>query len=588
MLNNKRNRICEDQENSNPPRKKQKMEETSLQARKKSEAITQKIPSFETIGTDVVVYTLSTFLDLSAIHRAKGISTYLNATINNNMNTIVKEILRLKNEPNLKENVKRLRKVRYVISRCMTTDPYIVQSFGTYSNQIAMQRNNCSLLIKFNEQKCIPPSAFIEQIVKSTIKDHCKDLLMSYKIIKVRVIEIAPFTITIKISNPIPEIIGSPPHPININILKKTLEKRLVLNMHNYIATIDNKRTVLFGDRKQNEIGILYNYPNSNIFGGKYQSLLYKVNHYCELSVLNTYFMICNFIRHVDFKIVNVHHKKTRFTARNFPNKYESELFKLVGPNVCKRNIILRTKRQSILWMNRRFHLDEWKDEFPWGHMHMCGSSVLGALDPSLDESVYPIGDLDFFNIGRLNNKRWSRLVVVFMAYITSCNHTVYVDTHSQTNNNILTRVKYSIQWDGTDDCVYFDFVYVPNHPTHPINAFDISISQAAFDGNNFYCSQSFKQSIITNTFTSCIFGGIKEDLELQMERPYKYVSRGYNLLVSKEMKDAEVCKIESILERTNHEKYFHVLTHSLQRYVRLHKQTLDIYNVHDKFINLI
>jgi len=129
----------------------------------------------------------------------------------------------------------------------------------------------------------------------------------------------------------------------------------------------------------------------------------------------------------------------------------------------------------------------------------------------------------------------------------------------SYNDDDVLTRIKYTIIWDGTDDSVSFDFVYVPPNAAtyvYPINAFHISLSHASFDGNKFRCTQSFRQSIITNTFTSCIFGGIKDDLEFQLDRVYKYVSRGYNLLVSKEMKDAEICKIESVLERTNYAKY--------------------------------
>ena len=578
MPGNKRDRLCKGQQ----PRKRQKMEETLSQTRKIVP------PSFETIGTDMIVYIFSSFLDLRTIYRSKRINIHLYAIIDNNMNIMVRKVLILKNELNLADNLKGLRDLRRLekLEESQTTD--ISRCLETYFHQIKMRKNICSLLVKFNNQKCIPSIEFIKQIVKNTINDHYPKWADK---IKFRLIKVVSFTIAINISIPISDKNGL----LNITHLKVRLKNRLVLNMHNWIATIDNKRTVLIGSRRHNETGILYNYPNSNIFGKKYQSLLYKINNGYDLPVLNTYFVVCNFIRGVNYRIIGVHHKKTRFTARKFPNKYESELFKLVGPNVCKRNIILRTKRQSILWMNRRFRLDKWTDEFPWEHIHICGSSILGALDPSLDESVYPIGDLDFFNNGRISHRRWYILVLEFVAYIKACNHLVSVNEMSYNDDDELTRVKYTIIWDGTEDWVSFDFVYVPRAATYPINAFDISLSQASFDGNNFYCTQSFKQSIITNTFTSCIFGGIKDDLEFQLDRVYKYVSRGYNLLVSTEMKDAEVCKIESVLERTNYEKYkaLSSIERDLRRreqpnYIGLSKLTLDIYNIHDKFINMI
>ena len=469
MLSNKRNRLFEYQQNSNPSRKKQKMEETSSHARKKSEAITQKIHSFQTIGRDVVLYMFSSFLDLSTIYQTKRINTHLNTIIDNNMNTIMRKVLLFKKKG---------------------------KTTGSFLNS--------------------------------------KDSFLNSKELKFETLH-------------------------HLGVLK---------------------------------IDILYNYPNNTIFESKYQFLLYKINDGYDLSILNTYFVVCNFTVDINYKILCVHHKRTRFKARNFPNRYESELFKMVGPTICKRNIILRTKRQSILWMNSRFHLDKWTDEFPWEHMHMCGSSVLGALDPSLDESVYPIGDLDFFNLGTIDNREWRGLIDNFMVYMKGCNHKTRLDDCSWINLDMFTRFKCAILFDGLaasneDNWVYFDFVYVPNATTYPINAFDISLSQASFDGNNFYCSQSFKQSIITNTFTSCVFGGIKKDLEYQMERVYKYVSRGYNLLISKDMKDDEVCKIESILESTNYVKY-KLMKYKGCDYIGINRLTLDIYNIHDKFINMI
>ena len=72
-------------------------------------------------------------------------------------------------------------------------------------------------------------------------------------------------------------------------------------------------------------------------------------------------------------------------------------------------------------------------------------------------------------------------------------------------------------------------------------------------------------------------------DLRYRMESMYdKYIMRGYNLLISKDMNEVDVLKIEEVLESLDYHPKFICWSWETN------KLAFDIYNIHDKFINMI
>ena len=509
------------------------------------------------------------------------------------MNAILKSVLKLKHGQIMKENIhvlKELRKREWLplFGRPShwpgTSHTSIGRCLQTYAHLIAFHQNNWTLSVSVENESKIPSIPFIDDIVQRCIRDHYDGDSRAY-LFTVRSVKTSPTTVTINITKP--ESLKRVLLPITF---RNRVESRLALNLQNLGASINNKRVVLFGDNTKNEQGILYNFPNNIIFSEERHKQLSKMSKGHNLALLECYFVVCNFVNGTHFKSFDVH--QTRFESRIFPNKYESELFKIIGPVTHKPKISLRSQQESIAYMETHYHLNKWYEWISWRHMHMCGSAVLGALDSTFNGTVYPVGDVDIFNASTLCNKKWKKLVRKFMQALERTHTIVNLTVERIDWYAFVPRIKIAVFWKDTSEHTAFDFVFIPTAEPliYPTNRFDISLAQCSFDGKGFYCTNAFKESIKTNTFTSCNFGGKKEDLCLQLQRPYKYVSRGYNLLVSNDMDETEVCAIESILQnvadkRLDQEPIRDRLTSYSAGMCRL---KLDMYQIQDKFMNLI
>ncbi len=538
--------------------------------------------SFESIGSNTSIYLLSTFLQLPEVLKFTEISKYFNRIIHSNMNVIVMTILRHNHQQPSKENIVLLQR------RCpkglfpvypVYNRTFVGRCFGTYPNYIKNKARNwtLSIITAVDHKGSEPTNVWINNWVRNAIKDYYNGSHFSY-LFKVQTVQISLHSKAVNISAP-------SEGKINVHEVNKKIMHRLTLNLPDGMCTIENRRVVLVGNKTLNETGILYEFPTSSIFHSEFQNVLSQVHKVHNLSILNCHSVVSNFIIGADYEVLKVHN--TEFERRDYPNRYETELFQMCGPMFVKDKVGVRNKRQSINWLNKRFYLHMWCEVFPWQQMHIAGSSILGALDSSLDESIYPIGDLDFFNVTPISNRTWRKLVRDFMSTLVSLANRVRLVVSSRDVLHRVTRMKWRVRWNNDTPDTCFDFVYVHVPLVYPIYAFDISLSQSSFDGTDFYCSPAFKQALITNTFTSANFGGSGSDLQLQLSRPYKYVSRGYNFIVSKDINETDMREIEAILENA-YQQRLRRPRNTLPPYSGLVRSTLDIYKIHDKFINLL
>ncbi len=545
---------------------------------------------FKSVSNDVKGYLVSTYCDINDAVQLRVVNRNFYNLIDDG---IIRKIIQMRHHKPLKENLKELRKMRKKELNKEVKNKLLRNCLWSYTGLIfEATHKRCTLFlwVKDDSDRVLERvEVHVNTVLSSEFHDFvvlvCKEA-KHYLAIRIFVRDVldAHFASNAR------GLCGN----YSLKTSRKAIQKRLKRHMSNIIIDMKWQRVRLFANTNICERGILYEFPNSVVYGSKFDRSLRVFDAF---PYVQCYSRVCNFITGVDYTLIDVH--AVEFGARGM-NKYELSLFKKVDVGVTsnKTGVKIRDKKESINIFKRKFHFNLWKRDFPWGCFDICGSSALFAIDPSFDESIYPVSDLDCFCVADITRAEWILRVRLFIEILKRRKYKVSEVTHDSRNieprpgivNTLshLSRLKYKVLFSTKYEPIFFDFVWVTcAGRRHAINNFDIEISQVCFDGIDFWCTNAFVEAINTNTFISSNCGGVPQDLKVQLTRPYKYLTRGYDWYVPLDM---DVEQVEKTIKSHLKEGLAIKVNTQINRfrpYGNLCKISLDMFGILNKFLML-